>query len=93
MRHPVQTSSQMGPLLRRLRLDRKLSQADLGQKIGISQERVSKIENHPETVSLDQLLTLMMVLGARFVVETENSMPENPDHDGGADNTAGPGSW
>jgi len=46
---------------------------ELGKKIGLSQERISVIENHPERVSIDQLLTLLMALDAELQV-----MPRTP---------------
>ena len=36
--------------------------------MGLSQERISAIENHPERVTLDQLLTLMMTLDAEILI-------------------------
>jgi len=65
----ITTSGQLGPLLKHLRADHGLSQAALGRKIGLSQERISRIENHPETVTVDQILTLLMALDAALTVE------------------------
>lgn len=45
-----------------------LSQTELGQKIGLSQERISSIESRPEKVAFDQLLTVLMALDAEFVI-------------------------
>ncbi|HEY8608025.1 MAG TPA: helix-turn-helix domain-containing protein [Noviherbaspirillum sp.] len=69
MKTAIATSGQLGPFLKRLRTERGLSQTALGQKIGLSQERVSKIENHPENVTFDQILTLLMALDAILTVE------------------------
>jgi HTH-type transcriptional regulator/antitoxin HipB len=69
MRHSIRTSGQLGPVLKQLRKARALSQLELGRKIGLSQERISAIENNPEKVTFDQLLTLMMALGAEFGVD------------------------
>lgn len=65
----VRTSGQLGPLLRRLRLDRKLSQRALGQKIGLPQERISRIESCPESITVDRLLDVLMALDAEFVIQ------------------------
>lgn len=65
---PVTTSGQLGPVLHRLRKRLGLSQAALGQKLGLSQERISRIERAPEKVTLDQLLTVLMALDAEFQV-------------------------
>jgi HTH-type transcriptional regulator/antitoxin HipB len=59
---------QLGPYLKSLRRSRGWSQEQLGQKIGLSQERIAKIESAPEKVRFDALLILMMALGAEFHV-------------------------
>jgi HTH-type transcriptional regulator/antitoxin HipB len=65
---PIRTSGQLGPALKQLRKKKGWSQAELGRRVGLSQERISGIENAPEKVSFDMLLTMMMALGAEFMV-------------------------
>jgi HTH-type transcriptional regulator/antitoxin HipB len=65
---PITTSGQLAPLLQRLRKNQGLSQAGLGERLGLSQERISRIERFPERVTLDQLLTVLMALDAEFQV-------------------------
>lgn len=72
---PVSTSGQLGPILRRLRKERGLSQASLGQRVGLSQERISAIERKPEAISVDQLLSVLMALEAELVVQLK--MPQS----------------
>ena len=72
MNHIIRTSGQLGPLLKQLRKTKGWSQLQLGQKIGLSQERISAIENHPERITLDQLLTLLMALSAELSVTSRN---------------------
>lgn len=72
MRASIRTSGQLTPFLKKLRKDKSWSQAELGRKIGLSQERISSIENHPERVTLDNLLTLLMALDAHFLVHTND---------------------
>ena len=69
MKAIIATSGQLGPVLKQLRGEKGLSQAALGAKIGLSQERISRIEGRPESVTVDQLLTVLMALGAAFSVE------------------------
>lgn len=64
----VRTSGQLGPALRALRLGRGLSQAALGARVGLSQERISAIERAPERITVQQLLTLLMALEAELTV-------------------------
>ncbi|MDP3033063.1 MAG: helix-turn-helix domain-containing protein [Rhodocyclaceae bacterium] len=77
MADTIRTSGQLGPILKRLRKARGWSQFALGRKIGLSQERISVIENHPERISIDQLLTLLMALDAELQVVPRTSLAEN----------------
>lgn len=67
--YPIQTPAQLKAALRSLRRDQELSQAAFGRKVGLSQERISVIENHPERVTTDQLLTLLMAMGMELVIK------------------------
>jgi len=71
----ITTSGQLSPVLKRLRKDLGLSQEALGQKLGLSQERISVMERHPERLPVDQLLTLLMALNAQL----ELTRKETPD--------------
>lgn len=73
----VSTSGQLGPVLKHLRKRLGLTQTALGKKIGLSQERISAIENHPERVTFDMLITVMMALEAHFTVELRGQPPVN----------------
>lgn len=73
----VRTSGQMGPVLKRLRKAKGWSQLALGQRIGLSQERISAIENHPERVTLDQILTVLMALGAEIQISSRSKSDED----------------
>ncbi|MEW5965456.1 MAG: helix-turn-helix domain-containing protein [Pseudomonadota bacterium] len=64
----VRTTGQLGPVLRKLRKAKNWSQAQLGEHVGLSQERISAIENRPERIPVNQLLTLMMALDAELMV-------------------------
>jgi HTH-type transcriptional regulator/antitoxin HipB len=64
----VRTTGQLGPVLRKLRKAKNWSQAQLGERVGLSQERISAIENRPERIPVNQLLTLMMALDAELMV-------------------------
>ena len=65
----VKTSTQLKAALRNLRRAQGLSQSKFGSKVGLSQERISAIENHPERVTMDQLLTILMALGMELVIK------------------------
>lgn len=68
--------------MRALREARGWSQAALGERLGLSQERVSAIERRPERITVQQLLTVLMALDTELVVQSR-----------GAASAAEPGPW
>ena len=65
---PVQTPAQLSVHIKSLRKARGLTQAALGERIGVKQVRVADIENNPGAVSLDQLLQVLHALDARLLL-------------------------
>jgi HTH-type transcriptional regulator/antitoxin HipB len=87
MRTDITTTGQLGPFLKQLRIQRGYSQAELGDKIGLSQERISKIESYPEKCALNQLLTVLMALDAVMHVESRTSLSAHAQAQAGARGT------
>lgn len=73
MDFPLLLADQLGPHLKSLRKLRGLSQAQLGQRLGVGQARVAAIEANPGAVSLDQLLRILHVLRAEVVLRLPSS--------------------
>ena len=69
----IKTPGQLKTALRVLRRTQRLNQSELGRKVGLSQERISAIENHPERVTTDQLLTLLMALNVELVIKPRST--------------------
>jgi HTH-type transcriptional regulator/antitoxin HipB len=63
---PIVTSAQLGALLVNVRKSRKLTQAQLGARLGLSQKRVSELELASGTLSVDQLLAICAQLGLQL---------------------------
>lgn len=84
----IRTSSQLTPVLKRLRRERGLTQAAFGKLVGLSQERISAIENHPERVTIDQLFTILMALGAEVAIQPRPRHQSSP-----AEAPSAPESW
>lgn len=79
MNYPIDTPTQAQAVLRALRRARGLSQAQVGQLLGVSQKRVARIEAAPDRTSLDQIAKLVSLLGGRVVIEDLNQpSPKNP---------------
>ena len=67
--YPVDTPQQLRTILRALRQSRGLTQAQLGERLGVSQKRVARIESAPELTSFDQIARMVSAMGARLLVE------------------------
>ncbi|SFC23290.1 helix-turn-helix domain-containing protein [Massilia yuzhufengensis] len=61
--HTVSTASHLGQLLKTTRKRHKMTQATLAGYVGVSQNRLSHLENHPEELSVKQLLSWCSALG------------------------------
>ena len=61
-------AAQVVELLRLRRKARRKTQADLAVALGVSQARFSLLENNPEQLTLDRLLTLVALLDLELVL-------------------------
>jgi HTH-type transcriptional regulator/antitoxin HipB len=66
--HVLMTSSQLGSVLQAARKARGMTQAALAGRIGLSQSRVSHLEQHPHDLSAGQLLAWCSALGLELAV-------------------------
>jgi HTH-type transcriptional regulator/antitoxin HipB len=55
--HTLSTASHLGQLLKTTRKRHKITQAKLAGYVGISQNRLSHLENHPKELSVKVLLS------------------------------------
>ncbi|HYD63624.1 MAG TPA: helix-turn-helix domain-containing protein [Noviherbaspirillum sp.] len=69
--YPIRISAQLRPHLRALRKKRGLTQAQVGELLGVSQARVAEIEANPGLVSFEQMLQLLSVLDAALALQEE----------------------
>jgi HTH-type transcriptional regulator/antitoxin HipB len=73
------TAPQLGQLLVSTRKRHKLTQAAVASRVGLSQNRISHLEQHPDEISIRQLLSWCSVLeldlrlGARDTSAASNS--------------------
>jgi HTH-type transcriptional regulator/antitoxin HipB len=78
MDYPIRLADQLRAHLRSLRKQRGLTQAQLGQRLGIGQVRMAEIEARPGLVSVDQLVKLLSALGAGLVVRDREGRSAAP---------------
>lgn len=76
---PIQAPAQLSVHIKSLRKVRGLTQAALGERIGVKQVRIADIERNPGAVSLDQMLQLLHALDARLLLlDTHAYAPADP---------------
>ena len=73
--YPIQASAQLSVHLKSLRKVRGLTQAQLGERIGVKQVRIAAIEKAPGLVSLDQLIQILHALDVRLLLADTRSTP------------------
>jgi len=75
---PILTPDQLRQHLQSLRRARGLTQAELGQLLGVGQVRVANIEHDPGSISVEQFMRLLACLDARLVLRAELAAPGEP---------------
>jgi HTH-type transcriptional regulator / antitoxin HipB len=70
----LQTPAQLPQHLKSLRKARKLTQIQVARRLGIKQARYAFIENHPETISTQQLLDLLAVLDVEVLLKPKQAV-------------------
>ncbi|KAB0586686.1 helix-turn-helix domain-containing protein [Comamonas kerstersii] len=81
----VRTSDQLSPLLRAFRKQAKLTQMDVAQRLGVTQQTVSVLERNAEAVSAQRLTQLMNILGVEVVLRRKSEVSTEVDKSSGND--------
>ena len=66
--HLVKHPQQLAPLLRALRRQAGLSQADLAARLGVSHQAISQLEKQPERVTVERLMRVLSALKIDLVL-------------------------
>ena len=91
---PLLTATQLGQLLRAARKQRGLTQAEVGARLGLSQNRVSHLEGHADELSVKQLLTWCAVVGLDLsLAHRLAKAPETGEAQAPGSATATPPEW
>lgn len=70
---------QLGQLRKSARKHRRLTQTDVAGRLGLSQNRVSYLESHPNKLSFEQLLAWCAVVGLELRLGGRDAAkPPNP---------------
>ena len=61
--HPIRTPAQLGPLMRALRKQAGLTQADMAEHLGITRQAITALERAPEAATFERLMKVWSILG------------------------------
>jgi HTH-type transcriptional regulator / antitoxin HipB len=73
MDYTIHTPAQLSAHLRGFRDAKGLSQAALGQLLGVNQPRIARIESDPGSVSVAQFMALLSALGVQLILSPAHS--------------------
>lgn len=68
MDYPVRTPAQLGQLLKGLRGERRMTQADVAARMGLLQGKISALEANPGRTSVERMFRLLSVLEVDLVL-------------------------
>ena len=66
--YPIKTPQQLGAVLRGCRKARQLTQAQAGERVGLPQKEISKLEMNPSNTTLARVFKLLSALELEIVV-------------------------
>lgn len=75
MDYPIRFADQLKQHLRALRKTKGLTQAQLGELLGLGQVRVADIERNPSSISVAQLFKLLAALDASLLLRDQRPDP------------------
>lgn len=69
MNQSARTAKQIGAIVRRVRRNARLTQAELGKRVGLRQATISKLEAGEPATRLSTLLDAMTALGLEIIID------------------------
>ncbi len=66
--YSIKTPGQLGSVLRGFRVDQKLTQKEIGIKVGLAQNVVSQMETEPGRAGVEKLFKMLGALNLELVV-------------------------
>lgn len=75
MNQSARTTKQIGAIIRRARRNAKLTQTELGNRIGLRQATISKLEAGQPATRLSTLLDALTALGLEIVIDKRDKAP------------------
>lgn len=75
----ARTPQQLGQALRLRRTQLMLSQTDMGSKVGIKQDTVSKLEIRTSSSTVETLFKALSALGLELIVREKSRAPSSQE--------------
>lgn len=66
--HPLLSPRQLGTILQSARKAQRLTQAELAERVGLSQSRISYLEKHASEINVGQLMRICVALGLELAI-------------------------
>jgi len=66
--YPIRTPQQLGTVVQGYRKTHQLTQAQVGERVGLPQKEISKLEMNPANTSLARVFKLLAALDLELVV-------------------------
>lgn len=77
MEYRIAITQQLGGLLKSIRKEKHITQRQLGERLGLSQRMVAKLEANPEKASFERILQALSALEIDLVLK-ERKTPTSP---------------
>lgn len=79
MKYPIKTISQFPLILKAFRKERGLTQADMGAKLGVTQQTYAAFEANPGTAKLESLFKVLRLLSVEISLDQNSENVGNKD--------------
>ncbi|MDI7385938.1 helix-turn-helix transcriptional regulator [Cronobacter dublinensis] len=80
--YPLKTLSQLRPLLVGFRKNQGLTQKEVSERLGVTQQTYARLEANPTTASIERLFRVFNVLGIEMALsETQTLASDGPARD------------
>ncbi|MGC4123308.1 helix-turn-helix transcriptional regulator [Enterobacter sp.] len=70
--YQIKTINQLRPLLTGFRKANGLTQKDLAERLGVTQQTYSRLESRPSSASIERLFKVFNVLGVKIALSCES---------------------
>ena len=81
MEYRIAIAQQLGGLLTSLRKARRITQQQLGERLGLSQRMVAKLESYPERASFERVLQALSALEVDLVLKERETLTSSSSLD------------